>query len=116
MKINLIFLETEQGFHAQIDRLPLFQLTATTKLEILKALPTALRKFSQNWHQLNHYQSETYGREIATIQRLQARGYYQSTLHRMETYLKRNNPDEIDLELIHCSTNEDFQRLLCVLS
>ncbi len=114
MKIFFNLKETDQGYIAHLDCLPEFSIWGRSRLELLKALPRALRTYTSNWEQTVDKKSSQYKHEIPYIQRIKTRGYYQSTIHRFQDVLEHHQVDDLDIELIHCLQRKDYEKLLMV--
>lgn len=114
MEIFLTLEPTVRGYLAHSEQLPDFKIGGQTRLDILNALPTSLKTYVTNWSQTTDASSAKYTAEIPFVQRLKARGYYQSTAHRLLELNSQQEIESVDLELIHCLQREAFQEFLTV--
>lgn len=114
MKINFYLQETDQGYVAHLDCLPEFSVWGRSRLDLLKALPKALRTYIHNWEQTVDSKSTKYRDEIPYVQRIKSRGFYQSTIHRFQDVLKNHDLEKLDIELVHCMQRKEFEELLLV--
>lgn len=112
MKIFLTLEPTVTGYLAYSEQLPDFRLWGQTRLDILNTLPTSLKTYVTNWSQTTDTSSAKYTAEISFIQRLKARGFYQSTAHRLLELNTQQKITSVDLELIHCLQRKAFQEFL----
>lgn len=114
MEIFLTLEPTATGYLARSEQLPGFQLWGQSRLDIFNALPTSLKTYVTNWSHTTDASSANYTAEIPFIQRLKARGYYQSTAHRLLELDTQREIEAVDLELIHCLQRKAFQEFLTV--
>ena len=112
MELWLYFHQSDTGFVATIEQLPGFQLAGPTKIDVMTATPTALHQFVAEWEAQHNQPLPQQSNKNAYIQRVKARGFYQSTVHRMVEYLTLTDASQLDLELIHCFQGKDFRQYL----
>lgn len=112
MEITISIKSTTEGFLATLDVLPEFSLISDTKANLLDAFPEALKDYLNLWEATVSKDSTQFAKEFSFIQRIKARGYYQSTIFRLQELMETKDLQSIDIEVLHCLQRKGFESLL----
>lgn len=112
MEIFIELAPIAEGYLAEINKLPDFELRGKNQDDVLTSLPDALRHFISEWETETDPKTLKYQKEFPIVQRIKSRGFYQSTIYRIKDVLEQKQLEQIDLELIHCLQRKDYEALM----